>query len=140
MTGPVYTVAEAARRLKLHERTILRFIRDGKLKATRVGRGWRVQARDLLALAGEPEAAAPEAAARVTAVVDIPEVAPELAMRWASSVTGALNGRPQARGAMRAEVVFDPEARRLKILIVGDPGEVADLLSLVRLLGEQLRP
>ena len=138
MSATLYTVAEAARRLKLHERTILRFIRDGKLKATRVGRGWRVAARDLDALAGEPQGAPAAAPARVTAVVDLPEVGPELAQRWATSVTGALGGPPDGRAPIRVEVVHDPQERRLKILIVGGAREVSGLLGLVQVLSGQL--
>jgi excisionase family DNA binding protein len=140
MSGPFYTVAEAAERLKLHERTILRFIRDGRLKATRVGRAFRVLAQDLHALAGEPQPKPDAEAARVTTVVDVPNVDPELAKAWARTVTGALNARPPGRGPINAEVVFDPEQGRLKILIVGGVRDVSDLLGLIHVLSEQLRP
>jgi excisionase family DNA binding protein len=41
------TVAEVARRLKLHEETIRRYIREGRLRAIRLGRtqaGYRIRA------------------------------------------------------------------------------------------------
>jgi excisionase family DNA binding protein len=140
MSGAFYTVAEAAARLKLHERTILRFIRDGRLKATRVGRAYRVLAHDLNAFAGEPEAQAPQEVPRATAVVDIPNVGPELAMKWASVVTSVLGARPPGGKPMNVEVVFDPQLSRLKILATGEIRDVADLLGLVEAWKTQLRP
>jgi len=39
------TVEEVARRLQVHEETVRRWLRDGKLKGVRLGRraGWRVE-------------------------------------------------------------------------------------------------
>lgn len=36
------TVAETAAKLKLHQDTVYRMIRDGELKAARFGRRWRI--------------------------------------------------------------------------------------------------
>jgi excisionase family DNA binding protein len=38
----VLTVREAATALKVHEKTIIRWIREGRIRATRPGRAWRV--------------------------------------------------------------------------------------------------
>jgi excisionase family DNA binding protein len=44
------TVAQVARRLQVHEITVRRHIKAGRLKALRVGRGLRVRGEDLEAL------------------------------------------------------------------------------------------
>jgi excisionase family DNA binding protein len=44
------TVAQVARRLQVHEITVRRYIKAGRLKALRVGRGLRVRGEDLEAL------------------------------------------------------------------------------------------
>jgi excisionase family DNA binding protein len=41
------TVEEAAKQVKMHPDTIRRFIREGKLEASRVGGRWRVHAEVL---------------------------------------------------------------------------------------------
>lgn len=43
------TVSQVARRLQVHEITVRRYIKAGRLKAVRVGRGLRVREEDLKA-------------------------------------------------------------------------------------------
>ena len=45
--GELFTAEEAARRLGVKLKTVYRFIEDGELPATRVGRRHRVSAEDL---------------------------------------------------------------------------------------------
>ena len=136
------TVDDAARLLKLHPKTILRFIRRGRLPATRVGKAYRIRRADLDALAGIPPRPAPTPAeAWTTSIVDVPGVGPELAQKWARTVTSALNARTRAGGgAVRADVVYEVERSHLKIVVVGSPGDAARLLGLVQVWCEQLRP
>ena len=138
MTTPDYlTVTEAARRLRLHPRTVLRFIRDGRLKAARVGKGFRILPTDLAALTGvEPE---PEVRPTVIAAVDLGEVDPEGARRWTAAVNGAFHARPAGAAHLGLDVVHDPATRRLKVLASGAAGDVAQVLSLVEALWEGFR-
>jgi excisionase family DNA binding protein len=43
------TVPEVAKRLKVHPKTVLGWIRSGELKAVRVGKSWRLLEADVLA-------------------------------------------------------------------------------------------
>jgi excisionase family DNA binding protein len=52
MSGSLYTVEQAAERLKLHPKTVLRMIRDGRLKAARIGKAYRIAGEELDAVAG----------------------------------------------------------------------------------------
>lgn len=47
---PLLTPAQAAERLRLHPKTVVRMARDGRLSAVKVGTGWRFHA-DQLAIA-----------------------------------------------------------------------------------------
>ena len=42
MSEEVYTVEQFAERLKLHPKTVLRFIKDGRLRAVKVGKSYRI--------------------------------------------------------------------------------------------------
>ncbi len=42
-----YTVQEVAEKLSVHEETVRRWIKSGKLKAERFGRAWRIRESDL---------------------------------------------------------------------------------------------
>lgn len=47
------TTEQAATRLQLHPNTIIRYIRDGRLKATKVGNGYRIREAIVAAMLGE---------------------------------------------------------------------------------------
>lgn len=51
----LYTLQEVAQILKVSERTLYRWLKDGKLKAHKVGRHWRVKEEDLNAFLKEDE-------------------------------------------------------------------------------------
>jgi excisionase family DNA binding protein len=136
------TVDDAAQLLQLHPKTVLRFIRNGRLPATRVGKAYRIRRADLDAFAGlPPRPAQTPADAWVTSIVDVPGVGVELAQKWGRAVTSALNAKPRAGGApMRVDVVHEPERSHLKLVLVGSPDDTARLLGLVQIWLEQLRP
>lgn len=43
----IYTVKEVAEMLKVHFQTILAYIKDGKLMAMKIGKGYRISKKDL---------------------------------------------------------------------------------------------
>lgn len=43
----IYTVKEVSEILKVHFQTILGYIKDGKLKAMKIGKGYRISQKDL---------------------------------------------------------------------------------------------
>jgi chromosome partitioning protein len=48
------TTEQVASRLSLHQNTVIRYIRDKKLPATKVGKAYRIRESDLTAFLGEP--------------------------------------------------------------------------------------
>jgi excisionase family DNA binding protein len=139
MTEALYTVREAAERLGLHVKTVLRFIRDGRLAAHRIGKSYRLKRSDVEAFAGLPAAIGPGAKPLLTAVVDIPDVAAPLAERWMTTLTASLKGRGAGNARLDIQVVHDRETGQLKIIALGDLEEGTLFLGLVRALVEQLR-
>ncbi len=134
MSEELYTVDYAARRLKLHPATILRFIRDGRLAATKVGKSYRILHSDLERLAGSSvRPGAPRAAALVTSVVDVAGVDADRARRLASMTAAALHARPPVGAPLRADVIHDPAESHLKIILVGGPRDTASMLGLLQI-------
>lgn len=133
MSEEVYTVEHAAERLKLHPKTVLRAIRDGRLPAVKLGKSYRILRSDLNAFAGlPPRPATPAGAARATAVVDVPDVDPDLAQRLMSRLPASLKARGDGEPAVRADVIYDPDQRQLKIIILATPADAGTLLKLVQ--------
>lgn len=46
----IYTPKEVAARLKLSEKTVLEYLREGKLAGFKIGKHWRIRASDLESL------------------------------------------------------------------------------------------
>ena len=139
MTDDLCTVKFAADQLNLHPKTVLRFIREGRLKATRIGKAYRIRRADLDAFAGlPPREQASTQPPRATCIVDVPGVGAELAQKWARTVTNALNAKPRESEPMRADVTYDAERSHLKIVIVGAPRDTMNLLGLISIWLEQL--
>lgn len=137
--GELCTVDFAAERLKLHPKTVLRFIHEGRLKATRIGKAYRILRADLEALAGQPAPAERAAdAAWVTCIVDIPGVGPEPAQKWARTLPAVLQGRRGGGPPLRADVIYDPERSHLKIVVVGSANDTVDVMVLIRAWLDQL--
>jgi excisionase family DNA binding protein len=138
--GELCTAAFAARHLKLHVKTVLRFIREGRLRATRVGRSYRIVRGDLETFAGvaaDTHAFVDDTS--VTSIIDIPRVEPDLAQKWARTATPALNAPRGGGRPLRADVIYDADRPLLKIIIVGGPDETVKLLGLIQVWLAQLR-
>jgi excisionase family DNA binding protein len=131
MTEELYTVDAAAERLKLHNKTVLRFIREGRLRATKVGKQYRILRSDLYAFAGVVQSAQEAATARVTAVIDVAGVDDALLRRLTSVLLGARIGNERAAQAMTIDIAHDPGRVAAKVIAVGIPADVAQLLTLV---------
>jgi excisionase family DNA binding protein len=141
MSEELYTVEQASGRLKLHAKTVLRAIREGRLRATRVGKSYRILRSDLDTFAGVPPRSSTAAnSASITTIVDIPDIGPDAAQTWARTITAALNARPHGGPLLRADVIYQPERSHLKIIVVGAPGDAINLMNLIRVWLEQLSP
>ena len=129
----------AARRLELHPKTVLRFIREGRLKATRMGKSYRILRADVDALAGVPAPAVSAAGpARVTCIIDMPGVGPELAQKWATALPASLKTRPdEPPPDIRADVVYEPARSHLKVVVVGSPADAIPLIRVMKVWIEQ---
>lgn len=135
MSEEVYTVEQFAERLKLHPKTVLRFIRDGRLRAVKVGKSYRILRSDMEAMVGHAPREQPTGV-RVTSVVDMPDVAPQAAERLARLLPAARMAREAHPDPMNIDVIYDPALRLLKVLIVGSPADTAAMLKLVDVLSE----
>ena len=151
MSEEVYTVEQFAERLKLHPKTVLRFIKDGRLRAVKVGKSYRILRTDMEAMTGMTPEVFREAVeayrgvlerrrsgggGRVTSIIDLPDVTAETAQRIARTLTAARASQTALADDMSLEVVHDPGRRHLKVLMVGSPGDTAAMLKMIDVLAE----
>lgn len=127
------TVDVAAAELQLHPKTVLRAIHSGRLRATRIGKAYRIRRADLDLFAGvqpaEPDATASEPWA--TVIVDLPDVAPDAARAW-GMIPVKLQGRGPDAMPLRVDVVYDVERRHVKVILVGSVEDTSMVMAMIR--------
>jgi excisionase family DNA binding protein len=135
MSEEVYTVEQFAERLKLHPKTVLRFIREGRVRAVKVGKSWRILRSDLEAMTGVVLGAG-HTRTRVTSIVDISNASPEKAQHMARVLPSLRMGRDTPADPMNLDVAYDQATRGLKVVIVGSPSDTATVLKMIEVLAE----
>lgn len=135
MSEDFHTLEQVADRLGLHVRTVRAYVRDGRLKAVRIGKQYRVSAADLEALTG----ALPRRTrhAEVSSIVEIDAVPREQADRIATTLVASANSRDESDQALRLDTIYDEERARLKVIVTGGIATTASLLKFVDLLLRQ---
>ncbi len=122
---------EVAEQLGLHVRTVRGYVRDGRLRAVRIGRQYRVAREDLEAFVGSPVTDPPETRrhrqVEVSSIVEIDAVSPELAHRVSTLLT-ATRTHP-ADQPLRVETAYDEGKARMKIIILGGLADTRQLLE-----------
>lgn len=130
MTAEFLTVEAAAQLLQLHPKTVLRFIREGRLRATKVGKQYRVMRSDLNTFAGSNSQNEVHEA-RATSIVDIADVDPALLQRLSAILLGASKGKEPSGAPISVDIAHDPERRSVKVILIASPADAAMLLKLV---------
>jgi excisionase family DNA binding protein len=125
MQQELFTADEVAERLGLHVRTVRNYVRDGRLKAIRIGKQYRIARADLEAFTGQPvEPAVRESVSRhrhigVSSIVDIDAISPETASRVSTLLTSATAHRREGDSQLRLENVYDEQRAHLKVVVLG---------------------
>lgn len=136
MESRLYSVDQVAAILGLHVRTVRTYVREGRLPATRIGKQYRITQEDLDAFtgrrgsaqAGEPRR---ERRAEAWSVVEIDAVSAETASRVSTLVTSAAADRLSDGVRLRVETTYDEAHGRLKVVVLGSPGDSARILEYV---------
>lgn len=137
MPQQLYSVEQVADLLGLHVKTVRGYVRDGRLKAVRIGKQYRIAHQDLEALTGHTVCApARETAPRtrhveVSSIVQIDAIDPDSTRRLATTLLAAANRPTDDGGRLRVETVYDEERGSLKIILIGDVSATANLLTII---------
>jgi excisionase family DNA binding protein len=139
----LYSIEQVAERLGLHVKTVRNYVREGRLKAVRIGKQYRIAGTDLAALTGRPVSALePEPVRRtreveVSSVVEICAVSPELANRVTNMLVGAANSRSRMGGdRMQVQTIYDAVRGQLKVVLIGSLETTGTLLKGIQTMVE----
>jgi len=151
------TVDQASDLARLHPKTILRFIKEEKIHATKVGRTWRIPERDIvrflhggdepetgesLRFAGTTENIPPAMRIekiQVSSVIDIRVTDAEEAGRISNGFIAALNCKEPEWGESRYQFIFYEKELKAQIILWGSPLFMERMLSLIQALADSRR-
>lgn len=137
----LYSISDLTTILKLHPKTILRFINEGKIKARKIGRSWMVSESDLksychseLSSEQSPPVLQPNYdtigdRVSVSAVVEIIEQNSEEASRISNSLIAMLNSEKEGNGKSRFDYFYYPEIQKAKYVFYGNPAFIGRILG-----------
>lgn len=142
MKDAYYSVEQIARMLGIHPKTIQRHIREGRLRATKIGKSWRVTGHDLSVFAegsahpsgqrpNEPRSRKP---ATASAVVDIDVEEREDAIRIMNTLTAAANGKPLELGPSSLRTQYLESEGTVRVMLWGPVGFLSRILDAVEML------
>jgi excisionase family DNA binding protein len=139
MAEPLYSVEQVANLLGLHVKTVRGYVRDGRLKAVRIGKQYRISQGDLEVLTGHPvpaparETAKRERRVEVSTIVQIDAISPAAMSRLTTTLNASLAGQSHDPPA-RVEAVYDEERAHLKLILLGGLDTVGGLLKITEAL------
>jgi excisionase family DNA binding protein len=134
MSQELYSVDQVAARLGLHVRTVRNYVRDGRLKAVRIGKQYRIAREHLEAFTGQAAAANGDELRRhveVSSIVQIEAIAFDTASRLTNTLMVAAKGRPDGEEPLRVDTIYDKERSRLKVILSGSVATTASLLKFI---------
>jgi excisionase family DNA binding protein len=121
---------QVAERLGLHVRTVRGYIRDGRLRATRIGKQYRVARADLDTFAGG-DTAVPVRRVEVSAVVEIDGILAGAADRLSTLLVAGAQLHRDGDEPLRVRTVYDDARGRLKVIVLGGAATTADVLHTI---------
>ncbi len=137
MSLELYSVDQVADRLGLHVRTVRAYVREGRLKAVRVGKQYRIAAEDLEALTGlpastfEPKPVPRTRFVEASSIIEIDAISPEGATRVTNNLLGAAKN-PDREQPLRVESIYNETRAHLKVIVTGGLDETAWMLRLLK--------
>lgn len=136
------SVEQVASTLGVHVRTVRRYLREGLLRGTRIGKQYRISAADLAQLTGTSVPAQEPVRlnrhSEASTVVQIDAISREDAMRVMNGLGGAIKGRDKVSDTpLRVETVYDELRARLKVIVTGSLATTVGLLKLTEVYAEQ---
>jgi len=147
MEEKLYTVTELKGILKLHEKTIIRFIHENKIKGKKIGRSWMVSESDLktyvhgeLSSKNQVEKTDYQSIYKrisVSAVVEIKEQNSEEATRISNSLMAMLNSGSEETRSTRFDFFYYPESQTAKYIIYGNPKTISQIINIFDVLSSQ---
>lgn len=146
MNTEYYTVEQISQLLKIHPKTIQKYIREGKLRAGKIGKSWRVSGHDLSVFvenAGiviNPQDSPTKKTGvrvKVSSVIDIEVEDMDDAIRIVNTITASLNTKPPEYGPSTMYAQYIKDEARVRVTLWGNLQFTAAMIDFIGALTNQ---
>ena len=140
----MHTIENVAELLDLHVKTVRRYVREGKLRARRIGKQYRITSADLYAFTGGAIAAPTASVPRTrhvlaSTILDIDVVSPHESQRITTTLMATLNSRRGEADFPTINSIYYPQQAKLRITITAGVALTSAMLQLIDKLLEDGR-
>lgn len=145
MTEDYYTVGQISKMLDIHPKTIQRYIREGRLRAAKIGKAWRISGHDLSVFIenanDEGLGSVDQSVRSITAssVIDIMACGKEDAIRIMNTLTAVLNVKPPEYGQSSMQSQYIERENMVRVTLWGDIRFMAMMMDTIILLTDRAR-
>ena len=158
MEDKFYTIDQIAELLGMHHKTIRKFITEGKLGASKVGKQWRISGHNLsifmenndVKMSNEnineelnidystegKELGTMQQMVNVSTVVDINEIQKDEYIRISNTLIAVANSKEPEIGKSTVHVKFDEKDKRVRVILWGSIKFIENMLSTISMLVE----
>lgn len=158
MENKFYTIDQIAELLGMHHKTIRKFITEGKLGASKVGKQWRISGHDIsifmeknnIRMGNKKEdkdlsieystmadgEGAMQQRVNVSAVVDINEIEKDEYIRLSNTLIAIANCKEPGIDNSTIQVRYDEKDKRSRVILWGSTKFIENMLSSISILIE----
>jgi excisionase family DNA binding protein len=132
-----YTVDQVSELIGLHTKTVQRYIREGKLQATKVGKAWRIEKsalNDFMDVEADVEKTSfenPYSSVKVSSVVDIDVESTDEAIGIANMLTATLQSKEEIHGQTSLNIQFIEHENKVRVMLYGNIKFTEDMMSFI---------
>jgi excisionase family DNA binding protein len=143
MNKDYYTVDQISNMINIHPKTIQRYIREGKLRAAKIGKGWRVSGHDLSIFIENDSYEKPDLGKQIerstiaSSVIDILVDGKEDAIRIMNTLTASLNAKPSEYGQSSMQSQYIERENMIRITLWGGIRFMAIMMDTITVLTEE---
>ncbi|GFZ32584.1 2-hydroxyacid dehydrogenase [Clostridium zeae] len=158
MEEKLYTIDQVAEILGMHHKTIRKFITEGKLRASKVGKQWRISGHDLSLFMENSDIQVEKKKEEesliefstdkinksdnqnkinVSSVVDINQLNIDEYNRISNSLLAIMNSKDPNLGLSTIKMQYSEKENRLRVLLWGDIKFTEEILKFIELLMER---
>jgi excisionase family DNA binding protein len=143
LSPTLLSVEQVAAILTLNVRTVRNYVRSGALKATRIGKQYRIGLADLEAFTGRPveshdaRVLSPGGRVEVSSVINLEGVTPALAGRISNMLMATADVLRSIEQAVAVSTTYDMQLDRMRVLLAADLKSTRDFLSMINAVLEE---